>query len=481
MCTRGCTRGASWSAGGENVGVTREPNRRLAAVMQEAGISNKGLAKRVRDLAHQDGYEISPDHVAVRRWLDGKGPRGRTWHYLAKALSTKLGRRVTLEEIGFGGEPEPVSNDLTNHGAEYPNDSGRSVVLLGRLTSADLHDDPSVTHAPWVSSATASTITKYLFAHPHELGESENGLTGSCPAAEAIRATAAHLMDLDFQFGGGHTREMLLFYFQSKVVPLLREHHPEPARREIFSAAAEVAQLLGWTAYDAGRHGAAQRYFVQGLRLAREANDHMLGGRLLANLSHQANYLGNFNDATQFARAAQSATIGKASATVTSMFLAMEARALASSGYGRECVQVLRRAEQAFERRSPDSDPAWISYFNAEELAGEAAHCFRDLGQPRETRLFAERAVEPASTPARTRAFIGMVMAAGALTSGELEEAVHLAVQAVDAAGPLQSLRYIRYLKDFYRSLVDGYSNHSLVSQFEERVRVHYPTVKLFG
>jgi hypothetical protein len=111
-------------------------------------------------------------------------------------------------------------------------------------------------------------------------------------AAARIRTVAQQLMDLDFQYGGGYVRRMLLFYFQSEIVPLLREPHPGPVRREIFASAAEVAQLLGWSAYDAGRHGAAQRYFMQGLCLAQEAEDVVLGGRLLSNLSHQANYLG---------------------------------------------------------------------------------------------------------------------------------------------------------------------------------------------
>ena len=129
-------------------------------------------------------------------------------------------------------------------------------------------------------------------------------------------------------------------------------------RREIFSAAAEVAQLLGWSAYDAGRHGAAQRYFTQGLRLATEAGDPVLGGRLLSNLSHQANYLGRYDEALQFARAAQASGGGRATGTVTAMFLAMEARALASSGDARLCANALNLAEQAFARRDPAKGPA---------------------------------------------------------------------------------------------------------------------------
>ena len=84
------------------------------------------------------------------------------------------------------------------------------------------------------------------------------------------------------------------------------------------------------------------------------------------------------------------------------MFLAMEARALASSGDARMCAQALHLAEQTFARRDPLKDPQWIGYFDELELSGEAAHCFRELGQPRETQMFAVQAIDPVATPART-------------------------------------------------------------------------------
>jgi tetratricopeptide (TPR) repeat protein len=464
---------------GDQVAKNKEPNRRLAAVMEEAGASNKGLAARVRELANRDGRSSSADHVAVRRWLDGTMPKASTQQYIALALGSKLGRRITPEDIGFSSSLQAVGPDATEDGNEYPEHAAGSVERLSRLTAADLEDQPALLRSDWSSSATPGIITGYLFGQALHIVTSADTASGGFPAANAIRATASHLMDLDFQYGGGHVRKLLLFYFKSEVAPLLRQSHPERERRALFSAAAEVAQLLGWSAYDSGRHGAAQRYFIQGLRLAREANDHMLGGRLLSNLSHQANYLGRFNEAVQYARAAQSAVIGNCTPTVNSMFLAMEARALASAGDRKGVASVLNQAEQLFERSNPTEDPQWIRYFNAEELAGEAAHCFRDLRIPEETRLFAERAVAPDNTPPRTRAFIGMVTAAGALTSGDLDEAVSLAATAVDLAGPLQSSRYVRYLTDFYQILTEQHIKHPLTETFAERVLQHYPDLSL--
>lgn len=84
----------------------KAPNRLLAAMMAEAGVSNKGLAARVRALAQRDGCPVSSDHVSVRRWLDGSTPRGRTSEYVAVALGAKLGRRVTPADIGLAADPD---------------------------------------------------------------------------------------------------------------------------------------------------------------------------------------------------------------------------------------------------------------------------------------------------------------------------------------------------------------------------------------
>ncbi len=97
--------------GDDRVSVNKTPNRLLAAVMAEAGVSNKGLAARVRELARRDGHPISSDHVSVRRWLDGSMPRGRTSQYVAVVLGAKLGRQVTPADLGLATDTQEVTTD----------------------------------------------------------------------------------------------------------------------------------------------------------------------------------------------------------------------------------------------------------------------------------------------------------------------------------------------------------------------------------
>lgn len=436
-------------------------------------MSNKGLAKRVRDLADQDGHLISTDHVAIARYLDGMQPKPRTAEYIARSISERLGRRVTPADLGFAHPENVVSTVLPT--VQYSDTASGAAENLAQLARIDLDGAAVPELSRWSHQATSSVITGYLFDAPPGPGR----VTDESPPldAAAIRITTANLMDLDFQLGGGHTRGMLLFFFQNQVLPLFKAApRPGTARRELFAATAELTQMLGWSAYDAGRHGAAQRYFVHGLRLAREADDASLGARLLSNLSHQANYLGRFSEAVHLARAAQSVAARTSSATVSAMLLTMEARALASLGDTGGCAAVLTKAEREFDRRVEDDDPPWISYFNRAELAGESAHCFRDLGSPVETEQFCTLAIEPRETPPRTVAFINMVSAMGTLIAGDLDQALAVAQRSVELAGPLQSRRYQRYVTDFVAAVAERHPREARGVAFSQLVAQRFAT-----
>src|SRR5437879_2364021 len=81
--------------------MDREPNHRLAALMAEAGASNKGLARRVRDVALRHGIHAGTTHVSVQRWLDGAGIQAENAAFVAEALGAKLCRRITSADCGF--------------------------------------------------------------------------------------------------------------------------------------------------------------------------------------------------------------------------------------------------------------------------------------------------------------------------------------------------------------------------------------------
>jgi len=448
---------------GASMGRSNAPNSAFGRALDASGMSRKGLARRIRDLAAERGEQNSADHVSVKRWLDGVQPRPETSILIVAALSERLGRALTVAALGFTAAVEGDTRQRNAVAAvSYPPDVLESSRSLSLVATRDLDTPHAGDLLEWDAGSVPLIVSRYLFGHTP--APAEESLSGSPINADAIRRTTAQLMDLDFQLGGGHTRKLLLFYFRDQVLPLF-DALPPRRRSDLFVATAELAQMLGWSAYDAGRHGAAQRYFVHSLRLAKEAGDDLLAARLLANLSHQANYLGSFHNAVELARAAQHAAARCNAGRTTAMLHAMEARALASLDDGAGCAAALHRAEQSLDRAVDASEPGWISYFTPEELAGEAAHCFRDLRRPAETGHFGALAIAAANTPPRTRAFISLVTAAGSLEGGHLEEALTTARHAIELAGPLQSSRYQRYVRDFLRSATRAHPRSLLVSE----------------
>lgn len=68
---------------------------------------------------------------------------------------------------------------------------------------------------------------------------------------------------------------------------------PPHQRRLLFTSAAELAAMAGWCSYDSADYGLAQRYMTQALGLCAEGGDRVLGGQILAGMSHPATSLGN--------------------------------------------------------------------------------------------------------------------------------------------------------------------------------------------
>ncbi|GAB2867355.1 hypothetical protein GCM10027074_38600 [Streptomyces deserti] len=88
--------------------------------MDEARVSNKGLAKRMKDAAAQRGISLGTTHVAVQRWRDGAGIKPETAAIMADVLSTKLGRRITPGDLGFFDHTRPTAPDPIGIRARSP-------------------------------------------------------------------------------------------------------------------------------------------------------------------------------------------------------------------------------------------------------------------------------------------------------------------------------------------------------------------------
>ncbi|MFC0037670.1 transcriptional regulator [Actinomadura rayongensis] len=452
--------------------MTMNPNHDLVAVIEEAGISNKALAKAVRDLGRLRGQDIRCTHVDVNRWRNGMIPRGAKPELIALALGRCLGRSLTLADIGMaspGGPPLTLGLDFA---AEAPT----VLRTTRRLWSEDLNRAEFLRHGTVTAAMLTTPMARWLIAPPadppHRTGRT---ITVGRGDVEAVRTTVHMFENLDHQFGGGHARTAAAQYLHSQVTPLLHGNYTEAVGRDLFRVAAQFTYKTGAMAYDTGNHGLARRYFVQALNLAHTSGDRALGGKVLALMSHQANFLGEFTEAVDLARAAKLGGAGHATPTVQAMYCAMEARALASLGDARGCLRALSEAEAAFAKRYPGDEPDWIGYFDAAEFHDEFGHCFQALGHTSQAVRHATLSLAASgdSYP-RSRTFCRFTLATSHVSASrsrdrDVDQAVAVATEALPLVDQLKSVRVRSYIRTFNRHL-DTYADTAAVSAFRERL-----------
>ncbi|HZX39470.1 MAG TPA: transcriptional regulator [Streptomyces sp.] len=451
--------------------VARQPNERLQALIQEAGCSNAGLARRVNMVGAERGLDLRYDKTSVARWLRGQQPRGRAPGIIAEALGRKLGRTVTIDEIGMangknlasgvGLQFSPTVLGAIEQVCElWRSDVGRRDFLSGAAVAASALVEPS---RDWLITGADTQVARTAGAR---VGVSD---------VEAVRAMTTALTELDHRFGSGHVRPVLVHYLNSVVSGLLSGSYRESVGRELFAAVARLTELAGYMAVDTGQPGLAQRYYIQALRLAQAAGDRGYGGYVLAaSMSHLAAQLGNPREIAQLARAAQEGARGQVTPRAEAMFFAAEARGHAVLGDARTCHEVAGKALAALERAEPSAgdDPVWIAHFDDAYLADELAHCYRDLGQPEAAAHHASHALEGHPESRARRRAIGLVLLATAqVQQREVEQACHTGTRAVELLGRLRSSRGAEYLEDLQQRL-EPYGDESAVREFGARLEL---------
>ncbi|WP_328463145.1 regulator [Streptomyces sp. NBC_00448] len=307
----------------------------------------------------------------------------------------------------------------------------------------------------------------------HAGARAGGGVPGRVGAGDiaAVRAVGDLFRSLDHAYGGGHARQALVRYLEHEAEPLLRGSYGEALGRRLFASVADLTRLAGWTSYDIGAHGLAQRYFVQSLRLAQAAGDRVYGSYVLVTMSRQAVYLGHGREAVQLARVAQQGVGSGAPAVVHALMHAAEARGHGLIGEARACAGALARAERSLSAaRGGDEVPGWARFFDEAQLADEFAHCHRDLRQYRAAVQYAERSLQlRAAAYARSRLFCRTVLASARLGLGEVEVACAHGVEVVRGASEMRSVRAGEYVREF-RGRLEPFRDTVAVRAFLDRV-----------
>lgn len=513
----------------------RGPNEKLGTVLALAGISNAGLARRVNDLGAQRGLTLRYDKTSVARWVaKGMVPQGAAPHLIAAAIGAKLGRPVPLHEIGLAdADPAP---EVGLAFPRDVGEAVRSATELYRLDLAGRRGGGGIWQSlagSFAVSAYATPASRWLItpadpsvardsaaarvailgaqgaqgAHAAQnlrsaLGPSGapgmpgaligHGAQGAVPlqpgpesAADAsplrvghsdvakLREAAQDARRWDSKYGGGDWRSsMVPECLRVDAAPLLLGSYSDEVGRALFGASAELTRLAGWMAFDTGQQEAAQRYYIQALRLARAAADVPLGGYVLVSMSLQATYRGFADEGVDLAQAAVERNRGLATARTMSFFRLVEARAHAKAGDAAAAGAALKAAEGWLERsRAGDADPSWLGFYSYDRFAADAAECYRDLKAPRQVRRFTEQALsQPTEEFVRSHGLRLVVSAVAELESGNLDAACAAGTRAVEVAGRISSARTTEYVRDLLHRL-EPYGDEPRVAELRERAR----------
>lgn len=288
-----------------------------------------------------------------------------------------------------------------------------------------------------------------------------------------LREAAEDARRWDSKYGGGDWRSsMVPECLRVDAAPLLLGSYTDEVGRALFGATAELTRLAGWMAFDTGQQEAAQRYYIQALRLARAAADVPLGGYVLASMSLQATYRDFPDEGVDLAQAAVERNRGLATARTMSFFRLIEARAHAKAGDSVAAGAALRAAEGWLERaREGDADPTWLGFYSYDRFAADAAECYRDLKLPGQVRRFTEQALSrPTEEYVRSHGLRLVVSAVAELESGNLDAACAAGTRAVEVAGRISSARTNEYVRDLLHRL-EPYGDEPRVAELRERAR----------
>ncbi|SFE11199.1 hypothetical protein SAMN05216251_101554 [Actinacidiphila alni] len=250
------------------------------------------------------------------------------------------------------------------------------------------------------------------------------------PVIEWLEAGVLGLRKLDDRLGGASVRHRVEADLRMVRGLLHRGQHERAHEGRLLRVAADLAQLGGWAATDTGRHGAAQRHYLTGLRLAHSAGDRSLAVALWGGLALHAVIAGRPRDAVAAAEAGVRAA-GGAPPAVRALAASRLSRAHAAVGADGPSRRAVAEAERQLDLAERESGPSWLYWFDTVELAAQSGQSLLDLGHAHEARPLLEQALAMQDASyVRDRCLYSARAATARALTGDLEGARSLGREA---------------------------------------------------
>ena len=235
-----------------------------------------------------------------------------------------------------------------------------------------------------VGESVTSNRTDSIGAVKPSAALSEASLSVTVPEfgdSEYLLSVHSHIqkiVGLDNRFGGADLVKLSARFFRGLHDQLGAGTYDPKLERDLQSAAGELAEVVGWLAYDAEAHDLVRRMNQESLYFARLAGDRNIELLTLQNSSMHAGAQGRPREALQIARSVLEGDY-RLSPRLKALFLTRKARALAQSG-DVSALYLLPEIRNLFLDGVSSGDPAWAWWVDERELAWHEAMIERDLG-----------------------------------------------------------------------------------------------------
>jgi DNA-binding XRE family transcriptional regulator len=449
--------------------VTAVKRRALAQRRQVVGHSQETLARI-----------LGVEPTTVGRWERGEtSPQPWCRPKLAEALGVSLDELDTMLTEGQSGSSQAPE------AGELPVDPEHDPVLA-----------PEWNHRGTVEAAAAlrggddrverrgfvflGGIALTAPAHQwlvHEPGPLVSGLSGhrlSAGLPDRFTSMLAELRKMDDVAGGGSVLAVAQHEFSWVAGLLDHARYDERTGRALHVVLAELGQLCGWSAYDTGNHGLAQRYYIAALRAAHSADDRPLGAYILRSLAKQATRQGRPANAVTLIETAIAGTRGRQTPALLAELHIQHANALATLRDSSACAAAIAQARTQVEHLTLDDDLPWLYWMNPAEITVSAGYCLLKLGQPDQAATMLEQGIAQFHESFVRDRQINMTRLANALArpgpQRDLDAASSLGMASVDLIDSVDSTRGIGDLHDLYCHL-KPHAKVPTVRDFLERAR----------
>ncbi|MDX3236895.1 hypothetical protein PV392_14670 [Streptomyces sp. ME03-5709C] len=481
--------------------MEKEANTRLADLFALTGWSKGELARLVNRQAAAMGHpQLATDTSRVRRWVEtGESPREPVPTVLAALFTERLGRVVTIEDLGFGrhrrtGGKQTVSAD----GLPWPPE--RTAAVLTEFTGMDLMLNRrglvGAGAALAAGSALSSAMYDWLHADPALAADAPTTNDPFADAAsydryeavpvgsqeiEALERSVEVFRAWDASRGGGLQRKAVVGQL-NEVGGMLAYHHPPHLQRRLWGVAANLAVLAGWMSHDVGLEPTAQKYFVIAAHAAREGGDRPRAGEALSRAARQMVHLGRPDDALDLMKLAQSGSGQETLPRTRAMLCTIEAWAQASMGHGQAMRRTLGKAEDLFATDRGDvPPPSWMQMFDQADLHGMQALAYRTLAEhePTAARTAQQHAKQALELRGRGRdrsnIFDYISLASACFIADDPEQADRYARLALLSIRENSSQRTWDRLREMYR-LTARYSGFTKIQDLREEIEIALPS-----